>query len=284
MSGTRSSKSAARLACIARLCLVIETVLGMASQGTAALQRNQTDPKSARAFQELFQHFVQGDADAAVRTFAAWDDDRIENEAQLAPGTAGNELKPALALFHTEAYLRQGPAARAQHESAGRLKNKERCPAADVTNDATILGLCRDWYTVAVVAGDVFDYTRDFLPGSASVQLARGAIAEFAAGPALESGGGADHGSLARTLDGPYVVTSHGRFGRTIAEAESSLRRALKIDPQLAEARARLGHVLFKLDRRDEARKELERAFADAGMIGDTYPQSRAALFRGRLP
>ena len=268
------------MACIAQLCLVIVAALGMASQGAVALQRNQSAPKSARPFQELLQQYVHGNAEGAVRAFAAWDDERIEREAHLAPNTL--QLKPALALFHSEALRRQGPGSGAHHKAAVTLMIEEICPAAQSAGDGRILALCRDWYPVMLPYRNVMD-ARDFLPGSASIQLARGARQEWMSGPAVDSGGGADHGFLTRELGQQYIVTSHGRFGPIIADAESSFRRALNIDPQLAEARARLGRVLFLLDRRDEARKELERALADAGRIGDTFSEYLAAMFLGRL-
>jgi hypothetical protein len=267
-------------ASFARVCLMIVAVLGMLPSGAVALQRNESAARSTRTFQELFREYLQGDAEGAVRAFAVWDDERIEREAHLAPGTAGNGLAAALALFHSEAWLAGG---RGHHTAAARLMTKEICPAAQSANDTTILALCRDWYPVMLDYLNFMDDTEDFLPGAASVQLARGALAEYMAGPALDSGGGADHGFGPRRPGEPYVVTSHGRFGLRIADAEAWFRRALKIDPRLAEARTRLGRVLFLLDHRDEARRELERALADAGTIGDTYSEYLAAMFLGRL-
>lgn len=264
-------------ACIARLCLIV-AVLGVSSQATGALQRSRA---SARTFQDLFQQYVQGDADGAVRAFAAWDDERIEDEAHLSP--AADTGLPALALFHSEAWLRSGPGARAHFTAAVRLMTKQICPAARSNSDSRLLGLCRDWYGVAVVTGNVLDYTGDFLPDSASVHLGRGIIAEFMAGPEVESGGGADHGFSVRDFGEQFIVTSHGRFGQRIADAESSYRRALKIDPHFAEARTRLGRVLFLLDHRDEARNELEQAYADARTIGDPSSEYLAAMFLARL-
>lgn len=265
----------------------IVAVAGMSPQGTLALQRNQA---TERTFQDLFQQYLHGDAEGAVRAFAAWDDDRIKREAHLLPGTDGNRLAPALALFHSEAWLRQGsvnlahlPGSLAHHKAAARLMTKEICPAAQSANDSRILALCRDWYPVMLYHRSFLDDSTDFLPGSASVQLARGAVAEFMAGPAAESGGSADHGFMARNFGEEYLVTSHGRFGPRIAEAEASYRRALRIDPHLAEARARLGRVLFLLDHRDEARTELEQAYADARTIGDASSAYLAAMFLGRL-
>ena len=262
--------------------LVVVAVLGMPSQGTVALQRSQA---SERTFQDLFQQYLQGDADGAVRAFATWNDGRIENEAHLPRNTAG--LAPALALFHSEAllrqYLRQSPGVPAHQTAAVRLMTKEICPAARAADDSRILALCRDWYPVMLWQRNFLDDTREFLPGSASVQLWRGAMAEFMAGPADDSGSGADHGFMARDFGEEYITTSHGRFGPRIAEAEASYRRALKIDPHLAEARTRLGRVLFLLDHRDEARKELERAYADARTTDDPSSEYLAAMFVARL-
>lgn len=265
----------------AQVCLVILAVLGMPSRGTPALQH--TQPNSGRTFQELLHQYLQGDAEGAVRAFAAWDDRRIQEEAHLPPGIAEIRLAPALALFHSEAWLRRVPGSRAHYHAAVRLMTKEICPAAQSNNDGRILGLCRDWYGVIVVTGDLLDTTGNFLPDSASVELARGIAAEWMAGPEVEAGGGTDHGFMARNPGQQYITTSHGRFGPRIADAEGSYRRALKIDPHFAEARTRLGHVLFLLDRRDEARKELERAVADAGTIGDSASAYLAAMFLGRL-
>ena len=60
------------MACIVRPWLVILAVLGMPSHGAVAMQRTQSDPTSARTFQELFQQYLQGDAEGAVRAFAGW--------------------------------------------------------------------------------------------------------------------------------------------------------------------------------------------------------------------
>ena len=115
------------MACTARLSLVILAVPGMASQGTLALQPTQSD--SGRTFQQLFRQYLQGDAEGAVRAFAAWDDDRIEREAHLPPDTT--EHAPALALFHSEAWLRYGAGGLRHYKTAVRLMTKEVCPAAE---------------------------------------------------------------------------------------------------------------------------------------------------------
>jgi tetratricopeptide (TPR) repeat protein len=49
-----------------------------------------------------------------------------------------------------------------------------------------------------------------------------------------------------------------------LARAEEHYRRALALEPGFAEARVRLGYVLFRLGRADEASRELQRAVEDA--------------------
>jgi tetratricopeptide (TPR) repeat protein len=52
-------------------------------------------------------------------------------------------------------------------------------------------------------------------------------------------------------------------------EAETELRRVLKIDPSLSEARVRLGHVLGNKGRHADAVSELTRALADPALSRD---------------
>ena len=63
-----------------------------------------------------------------------------------------------------------------------------------------------------------------------------------------------------------------------LERAAAHYRRALSHDPQFAEARVRLGYVLLRLGRADEASRELEGARQDAREPRTTY---LAALFLG---
>ncbi len=58
-----------------------------------------------------------------------------------------------------------------------------------------------------------------------------------------------------------------------LAEAQQQLERAIQLDPNLAEARVELGHVLEMRGRLEAARKELERAV-------EIDPRSSAAYYR----
>lgn len=83
---------------------------------------------------------------------------------------------------------------------------------------------------------------------------------------------------------GPRIATSHGRFHPFRAsDAMNRFRRVLEQEPRRAEARLRLGRVLYLLDRTDEARPELERALADARETDNVFSGYLAALFLGQL-
>jgi Flp pilus assembly protein TadD len=86
--------------------------------------------------------------------------------------------------------------------------------------------------------------TQQDFPGEPRLAMAEGSLEEGHATPRMAP-----------------TVSIRGAFSR----AEASFRRALSLDAQFAEARVHLGYVLFRLGRTDEARRELERAAADAG-------------------
>jgi tetratricopeptide (TPR) repeat protein len=65
-----------------------------------------------------------------------------------------------------------------------------------------------------------------------------------------------------------------------LARAEVHYRRALTLEPVFAEARVRLGFVLFRLGRADEASRELQRAVEDAR---DPYVSYLGTLFLGAV-
>jgi tetratricopeptide (TPR) repeat protein len=66
---------------------------------------------------------------------------------------------------------------------------------------------------------------------------------------------------------------------RLLQDAERKYRSALKMDPQIVEARLRLGRVLHLRDRPDEARPELEQARREAR---EPYLQYLTSLFLGQ--
>ena len=239
--------------------------------------------QSSPVFADLFDQYRHGDADQAVTTFATWSPGRIEEEARPAESDRDLSALAALALFHSEAWLRQGPGGMAHHHIAVDLMTHRVCTSASLGDRSRWLNVCRAWYPVMLRQGEFLAETGGFMPDDAVVQLARGAWAEYWMGPALDSGGGADTGFLSESLDGPFITTSHGRFGRAAGDAQAFLRRALALDPDLAEARLRLGRVLCLLDQHEEARRELERAARDARTARSVFSEYLAAMFLGQL-
>lgn len=103
------------------------------------------------------------------------------------------------------------------------------------------------------------DSVKEF-PAEPALLVAQAALYEAAASPRFREPGAA---IAATSLD----------------MAARSYRRALDLDPAKAEVRARLGLVLIRLNRLEEARAELELAVAGADSARSLY---LAALFRGR--
>jgi tetratricopeptide (TPR) repeat protein len=96
-------------------------------------------------------------------------------------------------------------------------------------------------------------------PAEPAVALAEGCLEEAAASPRY---------------------AQHNASRVALGRAEVHYRRALTLEPGFAEARVRLGYVLFRLGRFDEATRELERAVEDAQ---DPYVSYLGTLFLGAV-
>jgi tetratricopeptide (TPR) repeat protein len=79
----------------------------------------------------------------------------------------------------------------------------------------------------------------------------------------------------------PSLPAALPTAGTSLAQAEGLFRRALSLDPSLAEARIRLAHVLGDRGRHDDAVAELDKLERTTGNLS---PRLRyyAALMRGR--
>ena len=207
-------------------------------------------------FASLFREYRLGDGDHAVETFKKWDARRVEREARLPSGQDDAWSMAALALFHQEAAF-DSRAWRSHNERALAIMDRlvERSPP-----DARELRVfCRDLHLVSPPADD-WPWLYRIFPGDPIVRLAHGKWLEYWM-PRIESTRGNEYGFMI----GPAIeVTSHGKFGREAPEAIATLRKVLEEAPQLVEARVRLGRVLWQLDRRDEAVRELRQAMDEA--------------------
>lgn len=90
-------------------------------------------------------------------------------------------------------------------------------------------------------------------PNDAEVMVARAVLEEAGASPRLAGS------------------SSERKSARALREAETTYRRALQSAPALTEARVRLGYVLLRLHRLEEARHELSAARTVAVNQRDTY-------------
>ena len=170
-------------------------------------------------------------------------------------------------------------------QAASNLIEKIARSGAD-TRDARLAGFERDWRIVAASStGLAFQLraSRDQFTSTAPMLLVRATLT-------MQSFEDVDVRSVAHTATGfrsptsPPVMSSHGRFPRAdVIDIESSLRRAIALDPTLIEARLRLGRLLYLLDRTAEAEVELEQTRADAASTHDRFDGYLAWLFLGQL-
>jgi tetratricopeptide (TPR) repeat protein len=129
-------------------------------------------------------------------------------------------------------------------------------------------------YFIAAAQLDTDHFARAtaLFPRDADILLLAGAFHETLAAPAVH-----DVMDSARLPDGAKFRIGSARDELRLAEA--LLERALRIDPDLSEARIRLGHVLGQLGRPADAIQHLTRA---KSRIGDPMLRYYAELFLGR--
>jgi tetratricopeptide (TPR) repeat protein len=282
---------------MSRLLLVL--FIAAAAFDSAGPAPRIAQPRPPADFRALFEQYRHGDADAAVIEFARWDVRRVNNEARLPAGVyeAGvndSTSLAALALLHTEALFKRGLTAADRTDLGENDLHYDRAfriavdllRRANAEGDSSLRAFCRSWYIINVY---VWTARRSFQRADGLVRTGKKAFGDDAQF-LLAAGAFAEAKMVRRAGEAPDVsvvyraiTTSHGAFGPERVDAEAYLRRALAVDPTLFEARLRLGHVLYQLDQRAEARRELERALADARNARHDLAAYMAALFLGQL-
>ena len=136
----------------------------------------------------------------------------------------------------------------------------------------------RDWYRATVATGQASEYFDSLqlgeglqlFPEDPELLLMKGAEREAMASPLFQA--------FARSVSNTVMMTGIRSVGRELGTAADFYRRALEANPQLAEARVRLGRVLVLQDRHEEAVRHLEIA-----LDADLDPRHRyfALLFLG---
>jgi tetratricopeptide (TPR) repeat protein len=275
------------------IVLRIAAVAFIVASGSAATAQER------RPFSEILNSYRTADADAAAREFARWSHQQVERQARLSARQIDDPwARAALALLHLEAGLANGtfdgiaPDVRVVRtgnmedleihaRTAYRLMSDLTRQAA-ATKNGRLLEFCRQWYLAAWSTG------RSFEPPIADdpvFLLIKGRVQEYWTGPAITPAGGLI--GLIDPADEPGGVlktTSQGQVSlRFASEAQRTLRRALELAPQLAEAHLRLGRIAYLLDDRDDAERHWMSAVSSATNGQDVFSGYLAHLFLGQL-
>jgi tetratricopeptide (TPR) repeat protein len=266
-------------------------------------------PETGRSFRAIFEQYQAGRADGAVEEFSRWDAERVEREATLPPDTKDLKSLAALALLYTEAGMKNdrfGLPVRAvvlaPRDDWHRLEEWRRLPwpsgGVEAQKDlllgpesdsrrvmslvdfdvysrtalrlirelvregrkqknTALLEFCLSWY---IVTGS---FVSPFHPSTGHMPLRRAALVDFG-----------DH---------PEVLLLTGSYSFGWQAKQVTLRHVLALDPLLVEARVRLGDLLHRLRRNDEASSELERAVREAHAAGNVAMEYLGRLFLGRV-
>ncbi len=264
---------------------------------------------------ELVAEYRRRDADAAVEALSQWSAERLiqagDTEAFSDPWDDN-----ALALLHVEAGLRRGaflvsPSAEwrttrpdAVHGghavAAGARALRKRTPgtAAGLEVFARLLeiviGSVQNRLITAVPDAGKSDVLKiaKAVPPDASLRLFAGSMLASVMGPQVQEQSGyhrvflyggeyaQDHGLPAQR----HASSAYGVFDAdVVANAEKALREAIRFQPDLTEARLRLGHLLMLVGRTNDARRELMTASAQARTANQGFQGYLAELFVGQM-
>ena len=270
------------------------------SVGASAVRTQSATPVT---FADLFHEYLRGDADRAVQILATWPARQIERDVKLPPGENDPWFKAALALLLSQVYVglpetplhRQDVSTVHMEKAITSTLHMEKAitlmgeahGAARASSDRQLLAFCRDWYIVGLFFNlgfgtDFESETRRRFPDDPLAQLELGKRAEW--WMEIVPDGGTDGWVKGSGRPSDIVGTSsHGPYGEEAAKAERAFRRALALDPTVVEARVRLGRVLWFLDRREEAERELTEAQREATGANAAPMAYLAALFLGQL-
>jgi VWFA-related protein len=236
----------------------VDAAAGTLLKATQALGRRRADPAgrseltSLRRAAErplkspyaaLVRQYLTGDADAAVRVLLSWPPEQVA--ASVYPLSSRAELDAAIAL-HTEAGCRSGSAAVFEQH----FWITQRAMAAVVSRMRNA-PLRRHW--IRAIATASAQHARQIAPGDREIEsavlVALGAQMEAPTDALREAQSDFDH---------PRVPEAD------LARAAATYREALALNDDLWEARLRLGSVLGRLHKTDEAMAQLERVRTQA--------------------
>jgi hypothetical protein len=267
---------------------------------------------SPEALASLIDAYRNGDEDRAVSELATWDSADVEAAWRKPTDKDDPKHLAAAAMLHIEAGIRKDTfgdvkkdAPHAQllagwgaedkeisepHHRAAWAAIDELYKRAKKANDAGMLAFVREWYILAtsyclrwqrlVCAGDLLVVAELHFKWDPELLLLEGSTAETAmVDPNLGPGMGMRFGNPRF----PPVSTSHGIFRGEQQEVEFTLKRVLRDDPREVEARVRLGHMMYLLDRNKEANEELNIALGQARAAHHVFGTYLSQLFLGEI-
>lgn len=217
-------------------------------------------------YQDIVQEYTAGRAVEALGELFAW---RTRDIAELVRelDATDSALVHSAAMLHTEAVLTlraQGQAAAGTHLEVARELLARAEPGSTFRRDWLLaVGASLQAGHSDEQALEIYTECLEAFPSTPTAWLASGTVYEFAAFPNGLRGGGLPGG----TAD-------------LAKEAERRYRQALALDPTLAEAHLRLGHILMRTDRPQRALIELRRATQESAEAG---VKALAHLFLGDL-
>jgi tetratricopeptide (TPR) repeat protein len=259
----------------------------------------QTGVSADATFARLFAEYRRGNHDAAVQAFSRWKPERVKADARLGDGVDDVASVAALALFHTEAGMRNRTFGQIAEDELGEIAlggwglEKVFEPHSyaayravdDVIKRARrdqntgLLSYAKSWYIVAIsycrrwnhdpCVDELIDKGEHDLDGDEDPEylLLIGSIAE----PRRWAYPGA-------RLREP--ASFHSGVGQ---ESRWAFTQALKRNPQLVEARMRLGRVHWVTNDRVVAERELTQALEEAKASRHLFALHLASLFLGEL-
>jgi tetratricopeptide (TPR) repeat protein len=257
---------------------------------------------NARSLGELAEHYRGAGREDALTTVALWTQREVEAETQglleaVEAAALGEDATPGGATLLAAAGLLGDSALRALHRGNRRRTRWELQAAARLVSGARstgdVSGFARGFYLVAGLmlhamgdlagAYEMLSEGRRHAEDDAELLLALGAVSEtIAALREYELPEGARGRRDSRDGARFAIEGNAGEGGRlprvTLSDAQALYAKALRQDPDLLEARLRIGRVLVLRDQPREALPELERVWRESPRSAQYY---MARLFEG---
>jgi len=262
-----------------RVCMAASIVL--AASGSSAAQ----SADRIASYRKAIADVQRGNVDAAVARVASWSGDDFKPGIDAVTADPREwRLAEAAAMLHLELVLsgraETDAAISRQIALAEPLVAHLKAPRGSAAREAADIAAFQErWFELA---GSIYFAMTAPGPGRELAERGLGLVGpsarlEMSAGIGFELQSHVANGNLhdAATITG--MPRSPSRTGLVFAERR--YRRALELDPTLAEARLRLGRVLTLLKEPKDARSELQSAAA----AGDPRIEYLARLFLGAI-